>query len=278
DGVRGSGGRAGPGARAGVVGGGNVMSIEGGGGVDGQGYAEKDKHGFKMWAGQSNILVAVRLRPLLKHDREQVEVAKVLDHKVVILMDPTKANGEADPLRVNRTREKRYAFDYVFNKHDTQQAVYENTTKFLIQGVLDGFNATVFAYGCTGAGKTYTMIGTAQDGHEGIMVLTLQDLFKEQEKAGKEQGMKYSVTVSFLEVYNENVRDLLNDSGDFLDLREDPMKGPTVSGISEVEATTPEEIMGLLHQGNRNRTQQATRANDVSSRSHAVLQVWKKKR
>ncbi|CAN0264841.1 unnamed protein product [Hapterophycus canaliculatus] len=62
---------------------------------------------FRMQAGQSNTLVAVRLRPLLKHDREHVEVAKVLDHRVVILMDPAKVNQEVDPLRVNRTREKR---------------------------------------------------------------------------------------------------------------------------------------------------------------------------
>ncbi|CAM9976189.1 unnamed protein product, partial [Laminaria digitata] len=172
----------------------------------------------------------------------------------------------------------RYAFDYVFDASATQRAVYENTTKFLIQarhtwGVLDGFNATVFAYGCTGAGKTYTMIGNDQEGHQGIMVLTLQDLFKQQYRASEAQGRRYSVTVSFLEVYNENIRDLLNDTGDFLDLREDPIKGPTVSGLAEVEARTPEEIMGLLRQGNLSRTQQATKANAVSSRSHAVLQV-----
>ncbi|CAM9483359.1 unnamed protein product [Ectocarpus sp. 4 AP-2014] len=228
---------------------------------------------FRMQAGQSNTLVAVRLRPLLKHDREHVEVAKVLDHRVVVLMDPAKVNQEVDPLRVNRTREKRYAFDYVFDATATQRAVYENTTKFLIQGVVDGYNATVFAYGCTGAGKTYTMIGNGQEGHQGIMVLTLQDLFKQQRRASEVQGRRYSVTVSFLEVYNENIRDLLNDTGEFLDLREDPIKGPTVSGLAEVEARTPEEIMDLLHQGNQSRTQQATRANAASSRSHAVLQV-----
>ncbi|CAN0191906.1 unnamed protein product [Ectocarpus sp. 12 AP-2014] len=76
-----------------------------------------------------------------------------------------------------------------------------------------------------------------------------------------------------VQVYNENIRDLLNDTGEFLDLREDPIKGPTVSGLAEVEARTPEEIMDLLHQGNQSRTQQATRANAASSRSHAVLQV-----
>jgi len=81
------------------------------------------------------------------------------------------------------------------------------------------------------------------------------------------------VTVSFLEVYNENIRDLLSDVEEYLDLREDPIKGPMVAGITEVEASTSREIMDLLQQGNYRRAQQATAANEVSSRSHAVLQV-----
>lgn len=72
---------------------------------------------------------------------------------MIVVLDPTKVNEEKDVLRANRSREKRYAFDYVFQEGDGQVMVYEHTTKFLIQGVLDGFNATVFAYGNTGAGK-----------------------------------------------------------------------------------------------------------------------------
>jgi hypothetical protein len=115
------------------------------------------------------------------------------------------------------------------------------------------------------------MIGTQQD--PGIMVRVMSDLFVHSTQQGKQQGVLYKVSVSFLEVYNENIRDLLSDAEEYLDLREDPIKGPVVAGITEVEASSGDEIMSLLHQGNAKRSQAATAANEVSSRSHAVLQV-----
>ena len=115
------------------------------------------------------------------------------------------------------------------------------------------------------------MIGTQSD--PGIMVRVMADLFLHSSREGKAQGLRFTVTVSFLEVYNENIRDLLSNAEEYLDLREDPIKGPVVAGITEVEAGSSEEIMSLLHQGNAKRSQAATAANEVSSRSHAVLQV-----
>lgn len=103
------------------------------------------EHMKAMWAGQSNVLVAVRVRPLLKHDVIKKNIVRVLDAKIVVIMDP--AHDKNDVLRGNRSREKQYAFDYVFEPGSSQQSVYNHTSKFLIQGVLDGFNATVFAYG-----------------------------------------------------------------------------------------------------------------------------------
>lgn len=84
---------------------------------------------------------------------------------------------------------------------------------------------------------------------------------------------KYNIRVSFLEIYNEQIRDLIMVSSDVLDLREDPLKGVCVAGLSEIEVDTPEEILDLLIFGNRNRTQEATGANETSSRSHAVMQI-----
>jgi len=225
----------------------------------------------QMWAGKSNILVCVRVRPLMKHDRSTLSVAKVLDHKIVIVLDPAEVRKEKDVLRANRSQEKRYAFDYVFDEKDDQVDVYKNSTRFLVPGILDGYNATVFAYGCTGAGKTYTMIGTPDS--PGIMVHTLRELFAQADQSEEQNSVKYKVSISFLEVYNENIRDLLSKADEYLDLREDPMKGPMVSGITEIETKSAEQIMQLLDQGNRNRTTHATCANEVSSRSHAVLQV-----
>lgn len=113
---------------------------------------EMNEHMKAMWAGQSNILVAVRVRPLMKHDQVKKSCARTMDAKVVIILDPASGDKQ-DVLRANRNREKQYAFDYVAEPGTSQEAIYNNTTKFLIHGVLDGYNATVFAYGQTGSGK-----------------------------------------------------------------------------------------------------------------------------
>lgn len=146
--------------------------------------------------------------------------------------------------------------------------MYEKTTKSLLPKVLNGYNATVFAYGATGAGKTYTMLGTEEE--PGIMFRTLHDLFIEIAKMSE---LVYQVSMSYLEIYNELIRDLLNPASSFLELREDAKGGVQVAGIREIIASTPQEVMHLLHEGNKERTQEPTKANKTSSRSHAVLQV-----
>eukprot|EP00736_Rhodelphis_marinus_P000543 Rmarinus@m.12582 len=238
----------------------------------GVGEGATNRHKEEMHGGASNILVAVRVRPMSKREKQNRynDIVKVLDRKVVVVDDDT---WKDDVLRSHRTREKRYAFDYAFEPTATQQEVYNGTSSFLIDGVVNGFNATVFAYGATGAGKTHTMIGTTEA--PGMMVLIMEDLFRRVEG---EEDQLFTVTMSYLEVYNEMIRDLLSPSPDYLDLREDPVKGMTVVGISEVEAHSSEQVMNLLHMGNGNRTIEPTHANQVSSRSHAVLQVTVKQR
>jgi len=113
---------------------------------------QMNEHMKAMWAGQSNVLVAVRVRPLMKHDLVKKGCVRVMDSNVVIILDPA-AGDKYDILRANRSREKQYAFDHVFEPNSTQDHTYLHTAKFLIHGVLDGFNATVFAYGQTGSGK-----------------------------------------------------------------------------------------------------------------------------
>mmetsp|Transcript_35940 Transcript_35940/g.84152 ORF Transcript_35940/g.84152 Transcript_35940/m.84152 type:complete len:1011 (+) Transcript_35940:208-3240(+) len=221
--------------------------------------------------GPLNIVVAVRCRALQSQEvREGGHASvKVLDGRIVILEDPQTTAAD-DYLRLNKSKERRYVFDEAFTEHDGQLYVYERTTKFLIGSVLQGFNATTFAYGATGAGKTYTMLGNPTA--PGIMMLTLRDLFTEVDQQRADR--RFQVKCSFLEVYNENIRDLLRPDGDYLDIREDPVKGMCVAGISEVGGLeSAEEIMSLLHQANKHRTTEATGANVTSSRSHAVLQV-----
>ncbi|XP_066560551.1 kinesin-like protein KIF19 isoform X2 [Amia ocellicauda] len=215
------------------------------------------------------LTVALRIRPL--SDAEQEESATIVAHKVddqmVVLMDPME--DPDDILRANRSREKTYLFDVAFDYSATQDEVYRATTKGLIEGLISGYNATVFAYGPTGCGKTYTMLGT--DREPGIYVRTLNDLFHAIEETSDD--MKYSVSMSYLEIYNEMIRDLLNPSSGFLDLREDSKGVIQVAGITEVSTINAREIMELLIKGNKQRTQEPTAANQTSSRSHAVLQV-----
>ena len=125
----------------------------------------------------------------------------------MVCLDPNQDKN--DPLRGKRTRERRYAFDMAFGPEVDSATVFENTTNFLVDGVLNGFNATVFAYGPTGAGKTYSMLGTPEQ--PGIMVLTLRDMFEKSAaiEADDSRGVTFKVSLSYLEVYNENLRDLL---------------------------------------------------------------------
>ncbi|KAK2820615.1 hypothetical protein Q5P01_023574 [Channa striata] len=163
------------------------------------------------------LTVALRIRPL--SDAEQEEGATIVAHRVddqmVVLMDPME--DPDDILRANRSREKTYMFDVAFDYSASQEEVYRATTRGLIEGLISGYNATVFAYGPTGCGKTYTMLGT--DNQPGIYVRTLNDLFRAIEETSDD--MLYSVSMSYLEIYNEMIRDLLNPSSGFLDLRED---------------------------------------------------------
>ena len=120
-------------------------------------------------------MVAVRLRPLWKKEEDENEfsIVKILDEKLVILQDPQDFEAEEvkNELRKNRTREKRYAFDFAFDGTVSTEHVFQSTAQFLCEAALDGFNSTVFAYGTTGAGKTHTMLGNNEK--PGIMYQTI---------------------------------------------------------------------------------------------------------
>ncbi|XP_009986925.1 PREDICTED: kinesin-like protein KIF19 [Tauraco erythrolophus] len=218
---------------------------------------------------EQQLTVALRIRPINEAEVEEgaALVARRVGEQSMVLMDPSE--DPDDVLRANRSREKTFVFDVVFDYRATQEEVYVSTTKSLIGGVISGYNATIFAYGPTGAGKTYTMLGT--DCEPGIYIRTLDDLFKALEATTEE--MDYTVSMSYLEIYNEVIRDLLNPSSGFSDLREDSRGSIQIAGITEVSITNAQEIMQLLTKGNKQRTQEPTAANKTSSRSHAVLQV-----
>ncbi|WFD41764.1 tubulin-dependent ATPase kip3 [Malassezia psittaci] len=172
-----------------------------------------------------------------------------------------------------RARDVRYAFDRVFPPSTTQQEVYQGTVEPMLTGVLSGFNASVFAYGATGCGKTHTISGNSDD--PGLIFLAMRGLYERIEQ--ERDQFETHVRLSYLEIYNETIRDLLSPSpttsGPGLALREDAASKISVVGISEHIPESPEQVLEMITEGNRRRTQSPTEANAVSSRSHAVLQL-----
>ncbi|CAD8201892.1 unnamed protein product [Paramecium octaurelia] len=219
--------------------------------------------------GVSNILVAIRVRPLSQKERSlsEFETIRILDNKMIVLMDPEQEREE-DLLRKNRLKETNFAFDFVFDQWAPQQMIYENTTEFLLEGVLEGYNTTVFCYGATGSGKTFTMIGNQQD--VGLMPRALQQLFN---FSIQDRFKNTQFKVCYVEIYNENIKDLLTSEDKNLEIREDKNNGIQIAGVTEVEVKTVSEVLALLKVGNKNRSKEATDANKESSRSHAILQL-----
>lgn len=170
-----------------------------------------------------------------------------------------------------RSKDQTFGFDRVFDENTTQADVYEATTRSLLDSVLDGYNATVFAYGATGCGKTHTITGTVQA--PGVIFLTMQELF---ERIGEINDEKHTeVSLSYLEIYNETIRDLLVPGGSkqSLMLREDANQAVSVAGLTSHHPQNVQEVMDMIVRGNEYRTMSPTEANATSSRSHAVLQI-----
>ncbi|XP_063602768.1 kinesin-like protein KIF19 [Penaeus indicus] len=229
---------------------------------------EKKEEGEERKSSE-NLMVVVRIRPLKTEEKTKgwYRITQAIDSKMVMLQEPE--TGKNDHLRQKRAKDKPFVYDRLFNEESAQKEVYEETAKALVEDVLNGFNATVFAYGATGAGKTHTMVGAPDQ--PGIMVRALNDLFHALETSHAHANMQ--ISMSYLEIYNENIRDLLQPGGT-LELREDAKTGVIqVAGLKEVSTLNTKEVMRLLTKGNKERTCEPTAANKTSSRSHALLQV-----
>jgi len=225
-------------------------------------------------AEQASLHVAVRIRPILvkgspsSDPSAQKDIIRVMDEQVVIVLDPDEQKDYLDKVQ-GRTKEKQYTFDRAFGTEAKNCDVYDGTIRELVHGCMNGLNVTVFAYGATGSGKTYTMVGTTHD--PGLMVLSLQRIFCDRQDLYADEH--FDVTCSYIEVYNEVIYDLLVRNSGPLELREDPSLGVQVAGIRKHTVASPEEIMALLEQGNTRRKTESTNANSTSSRSHAVLEI-----
>jgi len=231
-----------------------------------------------------SLCVCVRVRPKNERELGSKDAVSVVD-STTVCFDPKpgyNSNWTPDAARLMQNKRdltrrkgaakcknKVFGFDKVFGPKSSQIDIYNATAKKVVKSVLDGYNATVFAYGATGSGKTYTMVGTETE--TGVMVRCLNDVFAETQNNSKTRSFK--IVISYIEVYNEEIFDLLatrEGAGKKLKLLEQKM---TIQGVVKKEPKSAEEVLKLLVQGNRLRHQAATDQNDQSSRSHAILQV-----
>ncbi|KAI9753355.1 MAG: kinesin-like protein Klp5 [Candelina submexicana] len=202
-------------------------------------------------------------------------VIKVIDDKCLVFDPPEDSPVQRFSKQMvpsgKRVKDQTFGFDRVFDENTTQGDVYEATTRNLLDSVFDGYNATVFAYGATGCGKTHTITGTAQQ--PGIIFMTMQELFERISERTEDKVTE--VSLSYLEIYNETIRDLLVPGGSkvSLMLREDANQAVSVAGLSSHHPQNVQEVMDMIMRGNEYRTMSPTEANATSSRSHAVLQI-----
>uniref|UniRef100_A0A8C4WBU1 plus-end-directed kinesin ATPase n=1 Tax=Gopherus evgoodei TaxID=1825980 RepID=A0A8C4WBU1_9SAUR len=176
---------------------------------------------------------------------------------------------------------KSFSFDFSYWSHTTpedinyasQKQVYQDIGEEMLQHAFEGYNVCIFAYGQTGAGKSYTMMGRQEKDQQGIIPQLCEDLFSRINDATND-NMSYSVEVSYMEIYCERVRDLLNpkNKGN-LRVREHPLLGPYVEDLSKLAVTSYNDIQDLMDSGNKARTVAATNMNETSSRSHAVFNI-----
>ncbi|KAF7209632.1 transcript variant X6 [Nothobranchius furzeri] len=221
----------------------------------------------------ASVKVAVRVRPFNSR-----EIGK--ESKCIIQMQgntTTILNPKAP-----KEPAKTFSFDYSYWSHTSpedscfasQNLVYNDIGKEMLAHAFEGYNVCIFAYGQTGAGKSYTMMGKQEEGQEGIIPMLCEDLFEKINEDNNKEELSYSVEVSYMEIYCERVRDLLNpkNKGN-LRVREHPLLGPYVEDLSKLAVTSYTDIADLMDAGNKARTVAATNMNETSSRSHAVFTI-----
>ncbi|XP_036054512.1 kinesin-like protein KIF13B isoform X1 [Onychomys torridus] len=227
--------------------------------------------------GDSKVKVAVRVRPMNRREIDLHTKCVVDVEANKVILNPLNTNlskGDA------RSQPKIFAYDHCFwsmdesvrEKYAGQDDVFKCLGESILQNAFDGYNACIFAYGQTGSGKSYTMMGTADQ--PGLIPRLCSGLFERTQKEENEE-QSFKVEVSYMEIYNEKVRDLLDPKGSrqTLKVREHSVLGPYVDGLSKLAVTSYKDIESLMSEGNKSRTVAATNMNEESSRSHAVFKI-----
>ena len=211
------------------------------------------------------------MRPENSQERNSSRSVEIIDNQSLVF-DPwhmTKGT-RSHSVTTRRAKNMSFGFDRVFGPTATQEEVYAESTEGIVDSVLDGYNATVFAYGATGSGKTHTMMGNDRVG-PGVMGLAMCELWNKIEKA--QEDYEFEVSVSCLEVYNETLHDLFVETSSALEMWDAPDGHCVVPNLSAQHPHSVEEVQKLLMEANSRRRQSPTDANQESSRSHAVFMV-----
>ncbi|RKF73571.1 hypothetical protein GcM1_243046 [Golovinomyces cichoracearum] len=249
--------------------------------------------------GGGNIKVVVRVRPFngrgklksfkgysnSKIDRGAKCIIQMKDSQTILTPPPDFEDRMKSKGSNKENGQKIFAFDksyWSFDRSDAhyagQNRLHEDLGKPLLDNAFKGYNNCIFAYGQTGSGKSYSMMGYGKEA--GVIPQICQDMFVRIENMQKNPNLRCTVEVSYLEIYNERVRDLLNPSTKSnLKVREHPSTGPYVEDLAKLVVSSFNEIEHLMDEGNKARTVAATNMNETSSRSHAVftLTVTQKK-
>ncbi|XP_030261622.1 kinesin-like protein KIF13B isoform X3 [Sparus aurata] len=225
----------------------------------------------------SNVKVAVRVRPMNRREKElKTKCVVEMEGSQTVLHPAITNTNKGDP----RSQPKVFAYDYCFwsmdesqqDKFAGQDVVFQCLGKSLLDNAFMGYNACIFAYGQTGSGKSYTMMGSAEQ--PGLIPRLCSSLFSRTVQEAQE-GESFTVEVSYMEIYNEKVRDLLDPKGSraALRVREHSVFGPYVDGLSRLAVANYKDVESLMSEGNKSRTVAATNMNEESSRSHAVFNI-----
>jgi kinesin family protein 3/17 len=217
----------------------------------------------KQGAKSECVKVAVRVRPMNKREKEENSELCVSVDKENCTVSVTSSKHDT----------KTFQFDYVYPMDSTQREVYDQVAFPIVDSIFQGYNGTVFAYGQTGCGKTFTMMGVTNDPVlRGVIPNAFDHIFGYIKTEGNSK--RFLLRCSFVEIYNEEVRDLLGNSNKKLEVREDPKKGTYVKDLNYISLKDTQDIEKALNKGNNNRHVGATSMNDKSSRSHSLFTVY----
>ncbi|XP_061809864.1 kinesin-like protein KIF13A isoform X1 [Nerophis lumbriciformis] len=225
----------------------------------------------------TKVKVAVRVRPMNRREMELNTkcVVDMEDNQTLLHPPPSNAKGDN-----SRKQAKVFAFDHCFwsmdesnvPKYAGQEVVFKCLGEGILENAFQGYNACIFAYGQTGSGKSFSMMGNGEQ--PGLIPRLCCSLFERVQRESNE-AHTFKVEVSYMEIYNEKVRDLLDPKGSrqSLKVREHKVLGPYVDGLSQLAVTNFEDIEVLMSEGNKSRTVAATNMNEESSRSHGVFSI-----